>query len=318
MNKPKVVITGGAGFIGSHIAEYWAEQGADVHIVDNLRSGYEKNFAHLEGVTFLNGSITDRSIVEKAMEGADYVHHLAALISVPESVLNPRLCVEINIQGLLNVLEAAHDNNVKKLIHISSAAVYGDSPVSPKSVRMRPVPKTPYGITKLDGEYYLSLFTREYGMKTTSLRCFNVFGPRQDPNSQYAAAIPMFIQKALLGEDIIIYGDGKQTRDFVYVKDVVHANILAVKSDIPDGVFNVGCERIISINELAELIIEITGSKSRIVFRPERLGDIKHSIASIVETKDALGYEPQFELIDGLKLTIEYFARQFEESGKLK
>ncbi|MCK6605977.1 MAG: SDR family oxidoreductase [Ignavibacteriaceae bacterium] len=318
MNKPKVVITGGAGFIGSHIAEYWAEQGADVHIVDNLRSGYEKNFAHLEGVTFLNGSITDRSIVEKAMEGADYVHHLAALISVPESVLNPRLCVEINIQGLLNVLEAARDNNVKKLIHISSAAVYGDSPVSPKSVRMRPVPKTPYGITKLDGEYYLSLFTREYGMKTTSLRCFNVFGPRQDPNSQYAAAIPMFIQKALLGEDIIIYGDGKQTRDFVYVKDVVHANILAVKSDIPDGVFNVGCERIISINELAELIIEITGSKSRIVFRPERLGDIKHSIASIVETKDALGYEPQFELIDGLKLTIEYFARQFEESGKLK
>ncbi|NUM72179.1 MAG: SDR family NAD(P)-dependent oxidoreductase [Ignavibacteriaceae bacterium] len=318
MNKPKVVITGGAGFIGSHIAEYWAEQGADVHIVDNLRSGYEKNFAHLEGVTFLNGSITDRSIVEKAMEGADYVHHLAALISVPESVLNPRLCVEINIQGLLNVLEAAHDNNVKKLIHISSAAVYGDSPVSPKSVRMRPVPKTPYGITKLDGEYYLSLFTREYGMKTTSLRCFNVFGPRQDPNSQYAAAIPMFIQNALLGEDIIIYGDGKQTRDFVYVKDVVHANILAVKSDIPDGVFNVGCERIISIKELAELIIEITGSKSRIVFRPERLGDIKHSIASIVETKDALGYEPQFELIDGLKLTIEYFARQFEESGKLK
>jgi len=318
MNKPKVVITGGAGFIGSHIAEYWAEQGADVHIVDNLRSGYEKNFAHLEGVTFLNGSITDRSIVEKAMEGADYVHHLAALISVPESVLNPRLCVEINIQGLLNVLEAARDNNVKKLIHISSAAVYGDSPVSPKSVRMRPVPKTPYGITKLDGEYYLSLFTREYGMKTTSLRCFNVFGPRQDPNSQYAAAIPMFIQKALLGEDIIIYGDGKQTRDFVYVKDVVHANILAVKSDIPDGVFNVGCERIISINELAELIIEITGSKSRIVFRPERLGDIKHSIASIVETKDALGYEPQFELIDGLKLTIEYFARQFEESGKLR
>lgn len=318
MNKPKVVITGGAGFIGSHIAEYWAEQGADVHIVDNLRSGYEKNFAHLEGVTFLNGSITDRSIVEKAMEGADYVHHLAALISVPESVLNPRLCVEINIQGLLNVLEAARDNNVKKLIHISSAAVYGDSPVSPKSVRMRPVPKTPYGITKLDGEYYLSLFTREYGMKTTSLRCFNVFGPRQDPNSQYAAAIPMFIQKALLGEDIIIYGDGKQTRDFVYVKDVVHANILAVKSDIPDGVFNVGCERIISINELAELIIEITGSKSRIVFRPERLGDIKHSIASIVETKDALGYEPQFELIDGLKLTMEYFARQFEESGKLR
>lgn len=318
MSKLKIVITGGAGFIGSHIAEYWAEQGAEVHIIDNLRSGYEKNFSHINDVIFHQGSITERGVVEKAMEGADYVHHLAALISVPESVLNPRLCVDINVQGLLNVLEAARDNKVKKLIHISSAAVYGDSPVSPKSVKMRPVPKTPYGITKLDGEYYLSLFTREYGLKTTSLRCFNVFGPRQDPKSQYAAAIPMFVLQALLGEDIIIFGDGEQTRDFVYVKDVVHANILAVKSDISDGVFNVGCQNRISINHLAELVIDITGSKSRIVYKPERLGDIKHSIASITETKKALGYKPQYKLIDGLKLTIEYFSEQFEKNGVLK
>lgn len=312
MVNSKVVITGGAGFIGSHIVEHWTSKGADVHVIDNFRSGYKKNIEQFN-VTLHQVSITDKEQMFKVMEGADYVHHLAAMISVPESVENPYECVEINVNGLLNVLEAAKKHGVKKVIHSSSAAVYGDNPASPKTTDMAPAPKSPYGITKLDGEYYLQSYYENFGLKTVSLRNFNVFGPRQDPKSQYAAAIPIFVAKALKNEPIIIYGDGEQTRDFVYVKDVVKANILAAINPDVTGVFNIACGSAVSINTLVRTVMELTNSTSSIVYKPERPGDIKHSLASIENTKKILGFTPEYDLMDGLKTTIEYFIKLFEK-----
>ncbi len=307
MKNTKVIITGGAGFIGSHIVEHWVNKNAEVHVIDNLRSGYLKNISGFQNVQFHNASITDRAAVFEILEYADYVHHLAAMISVPESINEPLGCVELNINGLLNVLDACVKNKVKKIVHSSSAAIYGENPETPKEITMRPMPKSPYGITKLDGEFYLDVYRENFGLNTTSLRYFNVFGPRQDPKSQYAAAIPIFVNKAIKNEPIVVYGDGEQTRDFVYVKDVVQANYLAVTNLSVSGVFNVGTGQAISINDIAKLIIEETGSKSEIIYEKERLGDIKHSLSSIAETTKELNYTPKHNLIEGLKHTIKYF-----------
>jgi UDP-glucose 4-epimerase len=303
----KIVVTGGAGFIGSHIVEYWSEKNADVHIVDNLRSGFEKNIKNFPNVTFHKVSITEKTAVEAILENAQYVFHLAALISVPESLEKPDECLDINVKGLLNVLDAAKKHKIKKVVHSSSAAIYGDDPRLPKDITMRPKPQTPYGITKLDGEYYLQMYFEQYGLPTTSLRYFNVFGPRQDPKSQYAAAIPIFVYKALKNEPVIIYGDGEQTRDFVYVKDVVAANVLAATTENVIGVFNVANEKAITINELAKLIIKTTNSKSEIIYQPIRPGDIKHSLASIKETRENLKFNPTHDLTTSLETTIKYF-----------
>jgi len=303
----KIVVTGGAGFIGSHIVEYWSNQNAEVHVIDSLRSGFEKNIANFSNVIFHKGSITDKDLVNSVLENTDYVFHLAALISVPESLEQPIECLDINVKGLINVLEAAKNNNVKKVVHSSSAAIYGDDPRLPKDISMKPKPQTPYGITKLDGEYYLQMYYEQYGLPTTSLRYFNVFGPRQDPKSQYAAAIPIFVYKALKNEPITIYGDGEQTRDFVFVKDVVTANVLAATTENVIGVFNVANEKAITINNLAKLIIKTTNSKSEIVYQPTRPGDIKHSLASIKETRDTLRFNPSHDLTSSLETTIKYF-----------
>ncbi|MCB9208495.1 MAG: NAD-dependent epimerase/dehydratase family protein [Ignavibacteriales bacterium] len=303
----KIVVTGGAGFIGSHIVEYWSEKGADIHVIDNLRSGFEKNVKNFKGVTLHKVSITDKNTVNEILENAQYVFHLAALISVPESLEKPDECLDINVKGLLNVLDAAKKHKVKKVVHSSSAAIYGDDPRLPKDISMKPKPQTPYGITKLDGEYYLQMYFEQYGLQTTSLRYFNVFGPRQDPKSQYAAAIPIFVFKALRNEPIIIYGDGKQTRDFVYVKDVVAANVLAATSENVVGVLNVANENAITINDLAKLIIKTTNSKSEILYQPTRPGDIKHSLASIKETRENLSFNPSHDLTSSLETTIKYF-----------
>lgn len=305
----KIVVTGGAGFIGSHIVEYWSNTNAEVHIIDNLRSGFEKNIVGFNNIIFHKGSITDKDFVNKVLKNTTYVFHLAALISVPESLEKPEECLDINVKGLLNVLDAAKNHKVKKVVHSSSAAIYGDDPRLPKDISMKPKPQTPYGITKLDGEYYLQMYYEQYGLPTTSLRYFNVFGPRQDPKSQYAAAIPIFVFKALKNEPIIIYGDGEQTRDFVYVKDVVNANVLAAKNENVIGVFNVANEKAITINELAKLIIKTTNSKSEIIYQPTRPGDIKHSLASIKETREALSFNPSHDLISSLEKTIEYFQK---------
>lgn len=313
MEKIKVVVTGGAGFIGSHIVEYWLNEGAEVHVIDNLRSGFYSNIENLQGVIFHKGSVTDKELVFNVMENADYVHHLAALVSVPESIEKPYECIDINIIGLLNVLEAAKNYNVKKVVFSSSAAVYGDNRELPKTINSIPAPKSPYGITKLDGEYYLNMYYKEFGLKTISLRYFNVYGPKQNPKSQYAAAIPIFITNALLNQPLTIYGDGTQTRDFIYVKDVVNANILAAKNENATGVFNIALGKSVTINEVAEEIINLTNSKSKIIYEPERKGDIKHSSASIKETKEELNFIPSYSLKEGLLETIRYF-----ENGLLK
>lgn len=303
----KVVVTGGAGFIGSHVVEHWTDKGADVHVIDNLRSGFEKNLNLFKDVKFHNGSITNKSLTEKVLENTDYVFNFAALISVPESLEKPDECIDINVKGLLNILDSAKLNGVKKVVHSSSAAIYGDDPRLPKDTTMRPKPQTPYGITKLDGEYYLQMYYEQYGLNTTSLRYFNVFGPRQDPKSQYAAAIPIFVFKALRNEPITIYGDGEQTRDFVYVKDVVQANVLAAENEDVIGVFNVANENAITINELAKLIIKTTNSESKIIYEETRPGDIKHSLASIKDTREQLNFNPSHDLISSLETTIRYF-----------
>lgn len=310
--KTKVIVTGGAGFIGSHIVEYWVSQNAEVHVIDNLRSGFLSNIEIFAEVKFHLGSVTNRDLVFEVLKDADYVHHLAALVSVPESVLKPEECFDINVNGTINILDAAKEFGVKKVVLSSSAAVYGDNPESPKKINMQPQPKTPYATTKLEGEKLLQEYHEKYELGTISLRYFNVYGPRQDPKSQYAAAIPIFISKALKNEPIIIYGDGEQTRDFIFVKDVVKANILAATNEKVSGVFNVAIGKTTSINQIATEIISLLKSKSKIEYQPERIGDIKHSLASIEETKNELGFSPDFDLEDGLSQTINHFKKIFE------
>ncbi|MFA7419137.1 MAG: NAD-dependent epimerase/dehydratase family protein [Melioribacteraceae bacterium] len=315
MKKTKVVVTGGAGFIGSHIVEHWINAGAEVHIIDNLRSGFLSNVQLFAQAIFHEISITEREKVFNVLENADYVHHLAAMISVPESVDKPQECVEINVNGLLNVLDACEEHGVKKIVLSSSAAIYGENPESPKRTDMRPQPKSPYGITKLDGEYYLQMYNEQFGLGAVSLRYFNVFGPRQDPKSQYAAAVPIFIEKAMSNEAITIYGDGEQTRDFIFVKDVVKANVLAVTTENVNGIFNVALGKATSINQIAKSVIDLIGSKSEIIYQPERKGDIKHSLASVEETNKAFSFTPEFSLEIGMSETVAFFRKKIEESS---
>jgi UDP-glucose 4-epimerase len=276
-------------------------------VLDSLRTGYERNLSELD-VDFIKGSVTDRAAVVRAVAGMDYVFHLAAMVSVPESMHEPGNCVEINAQGTLNVLRAAADAGVKKMTLSSSAAIYGDNPEVPKRESMVPEPKSPYAVTKLDGEYYCEMFSREGWLDTACLRYFNVFGPRQDPKSAYAAAVPIFICKALANEPLTVYGDGDQTRDFIFVKDIVGANVFFATKSKDTGVFNVAYGGRITINDLARHIIELTGSKSKIVHAPERAGDVKHSRAA-VDRMTAAGYKPSGSFEAGLSETIAFFKR---------
>jgi UDP-glucose 4-epimerase len=303
----RVLITGGAGFIGSHLAEYF-HRSAHVRVLDDLRTGHRRNLEGLN-VEFIEGSITDRHLVEEAMRGVDYVFHLAALVSVPESVEHPHQCVELNVTGLLNVLEAAARARVRKLCFSSSAAVYGNNPKVPKTEEMRPEPRSPYAVTKLDGEYYCEHYAEAGRLETASLRYFNVFGPRQDPAGAYAAAVPIFIKRALHGEPLTIHGDGAQTRDFVYVKDIVAANVFAAMTPGLTGSFNAGYGGQITIRELAERIVALAGSRSEIRYAPERAGDVRHSRAS-VEKLRAVGFTPTGSLDAGLDATLAYFRSQ--------
>ena len=299
----RVLITGGAGFIGSHIAEYFNGK-AEIRIFDNLRTGYKHNLDGLD-VEFIEGDICDRAAVKAAMQGVDYVFHLAAMVSVPESMFKPGECVDINVHGLLNVLEEAAAAGVEKLCFSTSAAIYGDNPVVPKLETMIPEPKSPYAITKLDGEYYCNMFTREGKLQTACLRYFNVFGPRQDPKSAYAAAIPIFTAKAVANEDITIYGDGEQTRDFIYVKDIVEANVFMAMNDFT-GVYNIAYGKKITINDLVKEIVKVTNSKSKVVHLDERPGDVKHSMAG-VEKLASTGFKPKHTFAEGMEKTIAFF-----------
>jgi len=300
----RILITGGAGFIGSHLARRFADQ-AEVTILDDLRSGYARN---LEGVRcrFLQGSILDEAALRQAVAGAEEVYHLAAMISVPESVAKPAECAELNTEGTRRVLAAAVAAGTRKVVLASSAAIYGDNPTVPKLESMPPEPKSPYAETKLAGERLLEEYRVAHGLGTTSLRFFNVFGPRQDPRSAYAAAVPIFIAKALRDEPIGIHGDGGQTRDFIHVTDIVGALAYAGSSADMAGTYNVGYGQSQTVLALAEEIIRLTGSKSRIEHLPSRAGDVRHSLAS-TERLLAAGWKPQSSVSAGLAETVAYF-----------
>ena len=300
----RILITGGAGFIGSHLTRHFAEQ-AEVTVLDDLRSGYARN---LDGVRcrFLQGSILDDVALKQAIAGAEEVYHLAAMISVPESVAKPAECAKLNAEGTQRVLDAALNAGARKVVLASSAAIYGDNPTVPKLESMTPEPKSPYAETKLAGEQLLEQYTLAHGIGTASLRFFNVFGPRQDPRSAYAAAVPIFIAKALRNEPIGIHGDGGQTRDFIHVADIVGALAYAGHSKDMAGTYNVGYGQSQSILALAQEIIRLTCSKSTIEHLPSRAGDVRHSLASTARLLSA-GWKPQSTVSLGLAETIAAF-----------
>lgn len=301
---PAALITGGAGFIGSHIAALLHGR-TELRALDNFRSGQAENLEGL-GVELFEGSILDTSLLARALSGVSHVFHLAAMVSVEESLERPLDCVEVNVCGTLRLLEAAAAAGVRRVVFSSSAAVYGERPEAVKREDLPPDPRSPYAIAKLDGEYYCRLYAAERGLQTVSLRYFNVYGPRQDPASPYAAAVPIFIRRALAGEPLEIFGDGQQTRDFVYAADVAEANLLAATHPDAAGVYNVGSESVLTIADLARRIIGSTGSSSPIRFLPPRPGDLRHSRAATARLR-ALGFRPRYSLEQGLSRTIASF-----------
>ena len=308
----KYIVTGGAGFIGSHIVEELAQRQHEVVIFDNLFSGKMENivpFLGMNNVSLVRGSITDLPLLQQTFEGADGIFHEAAITSVPRSVKDPLFSNEANVTGTLNVLVAAQKCGIKKIVYASSSSVYGDTPTLPKREDMVLNPKSPYAITKMTGEYYLNVFCELYGMNTVSLRYFNVFGPRQDPNSEYSAVIPKFITKILRHESPVIYGNGSQTRDFTYVKDVVQANIRAMESDA-QGVFNIAYGNRITLINLARMIMDTLGEVLPLKYEAVRLGDIHDSLADISAAQKAFGYAPEYTVTTGLKETIAWYKNQ--------
>jgi nucleoside-diphosphate-sugar epimerase len=303
------LVTGAAGFIGSNIVEALVRRGATVRALDNFSTGRRANIApFLSNVELFEGSLNDDGLVDQAVRDVDYVLHQAALPSVPRSVTDPLASHEANATGTLRLLIAARDAGVKRLVFASSSSVYGDSPQLPKREDMPTSPLSPYAVNKLAGEEYCKVFTRLYGFPAVSLRYFNVFGPRQDPKSQYAAVIPAFITAALDGKRPTVHGDGSQTRDFTYVENVVEANLLACEARDAEGqAMNVACGERISLLDLLAEIGRITGRDIDPVFDAERPGDVKHSLADISKAERLLGYQPVVSFAEGLRRTIDYF-----------
>lgn len=307
----RLAITGGAGFIGSHRAEALIGK-HELVIVDDLSTGRRECMEKLHacsGVEFLDGSILDRTLLRSAFEDADGVFHLGAFVSVPGSISNPLLVHEVNLTGTLNVLIAARDAGAKRLVFASSAAVYGPNGSLPLREEAPAMPASPYAMTKLGGEHYCRLFSELYGLSTISLRYFNVYGPRQDPSSPYAAVITAFIGRLLANERPVVHGDGLQTRDFIYVKDVARANMLAMDSKA-QGVYNIASGRSTGILELGERLAHLLCIKFDPLFAPPRLGDIRHSVASVEKARDALGFSPMYTLEKGLMETIAWFREE--------
>ncbi|MBN1556946.1 MAG: SDR family oxidoreductase [Lentisphaerae bacterium] len=297
------LVTGGCGFIGSHLCERLAAEGAAVRVLDNLSSGYEANLAAVRGrVDLRRGDIRDPDAVGDAMQGATYVFHLAALVSVVDSIERPLDNHAINIAGTLNVLEAARRAGVRRVVLASSAAVYGNTPELPKRESMLPQPESPYAAAKLAGEALLSVYSRQYGLPGAALRYFNVYGPRQDPKSIYSGVISKFADDAVQGRASTVFGDGRQTRDFVYVRDVVEANLLALRSRAAGRgeVFNIGSGATASLLDLLDAFSRLAGRTREPVFKDARPGDIRHSAASIENARRALRFEPAYTLERGL------------------
>ncbi|MFH1221773.1 MAG: SDR family oxidoreductase [Candidatus Micrarchaeota archaeon] len=307
----KVLVTGGAGFIGSHIADALLAKGHEVRIIDDFSTGSEDNLRHSQGkIELIRGSITDRQLLEKAIEGVDYVFHEAAQVSVVDSIKNPARTWEINVTGTNRLLNAAVEYKVNKVVLASSAAVYGNEPGLPKTENMKTKPTSNYGTSKSMNEIRAERCHSVDRLKAVCLRYFNVYGPRQAPNSEYSGVISKFIKKMLCGERPTIYGDGKQTRDFIFVEDVVAANLLVMESKkINSGIYNIATGHEISLNDLVGTINEILDTKLEPIYEPERPDDIRRSVADISKAKKDLGFKPKYKFKEGLKKTIDWYKK---------
>jgi nucleoside-diphosphate-sugar epimerase len=308
--KGIALVTGGAGFIGSHIASALTGRGARVRVIDDLSTGYRENIDEIKGdVDFIQASLADEGALNKALEDVELVFHEAAIPSVPRSIENPRDTHIACVDSTFSLLVAAKEKKVRRLIYAASSSAYGDKPALPKVEDMLPEPLSPYAVAKLVGEYYSQAFTRVYGLETISLRYFNVFGPRQDPSSQYSGVISRFLSALLSGDQPVIYGDGEQSRDFTYIDNVVDANLKAAETTMGVGqVINIANGERISLNELLEKLKQLTGkSDVKAQYLDARAGDIRHSLADITRARELLGFEPKVDLVTGLKLTLDWW-----------
>jgi nucleoside-diphosphate-sugar epimerase len=305
----RYLVTGGAGFIGSNTVDELVRRGHGVVVLDDLSSGKEDNLAEVRSkITFMKGSITDIEAVQKAMVQADYVIHLAARTSVPRSVKDPVDTNRINVDGTLNVLVAARDNKVKRVVFAASSSAYGDTPTLPKSEDMQPVPISPYGVSKYVGELYAQTFGRCYGLENVCLRYFNIFGPRQDPDSPYSGVLSRFSTAFLDSTPPVVFGNGEQTRDFTYVENAVQANILACEAPSASGrTFNIGTGHAVSLNQVLQMLQKASGKTLETKYEPAREGDIRDSLADIRLAKEFLGYEPVVLFEEGLERTYTWY-----------
>jgi len=312
------LVTGGAGFIGSHLVEDLLRRGARVRVLDNFLTGRKENLAAFrKDIEIYKGDIREPAACRRAVRGVDIVLHQAALPSVPRSVQDPRLTNDINITGTLNMLVAARDAGIRSFVFASSSSVYGDEPSLPKKEGREGTPLSPYAVSKLVGEKYCRVFRDLYGLNAVSLRYFNIFGPRQDPFSQYAAVIPNFVTRLLRGERPVVYGDGEQSRDFTYVTNVVEANLLAAEaSGVGGEVFNLACADRITVNDLVRGLNAILGTGIPAVYEPARPGDILHSFADIAKAAAGLSYRPSVAFQDGLRRTVDWYRERSATWGK--
>jgi len=311
----RYLVTGGAGFIGSNIVDELVRRGQEAAVLDDLSTGNEGNLAGVRTkIDFRAGSIVDLAQVQAACHKADYVIHLAARTSVPKSVLDPIETNRVNIDGTLNVLVAARDAKVRRVVYAASSSAYGETPTQPKVETMQPQPISPYGVTKYVGELYAQVFGRVYGLENASVRYFNVFGPRQDPTSQYSGVLSRFMLAAIQGVPLTIYGDGEQTRDFTYVDNVVDETLRACEASGASGkVFNGGTGARITLNQVVKLLEKITGKKLQVKYDPPRTGDIRDSQADISLAKKVLGYSPRVMFEEGLTRTWEWYKATYEK-----
>jgi len=308
---PTYLVTGGAGFIGSHLTEELVRRGHKVRVADNLSTGNRRNLAHIAGVDFVEGDLSDMAVATRAAEGVDYVLHQAAIPSVPRSVKDPIASNRANIDATLNVLVAARDAGVKRLVFAGSSSEYGDTPTLPKREDMPSSPLSPYALQKVMGTEYCRMFTRLYGFETVVIRYFNVFGPRQDPGSPYSGVISLFATALIEGRQPTIFGDGEQTRDFTYVANVVDGVLRACEAPNAAGeAINVACGTRISLNELLRVMNTVVGTDLRAIYKETRAGDVKDSQADITKAKTLLGYTPLVGLEDGLRHTLEWCRSQ--------
>lgn len=305
-----VLVTGGAGFIGSHIASALSASGARVRILDDLSTGHRENLDEIGGdIDFVQGSVADEQLLAKALENVEIIFHEAAIPSVPRSVEAPRNTHIASVDGTFSLLLAAKEAGVRRVVYAASSSAYGDQPTLPKSEQMSPDPLSPYAVAKLVGEYYCRVFTRVYGLETVSLRYFNVFGPRQDPGSQYSGVVSRFISALLNDERPVIYGDGEQSRDFTYIANVVAANLSAASAPEAAGrVINVANGQRITLNQLLEELKQLTGRTNVTAeYREPRVGDVRHSLADITIAQQLLGYESKVDLREGLQRTLDWW-----------